>query len=95
MQIDNTIQIDDALNTLLLWAKEKKDSGQEPPWAWFHYTKLIETIEIIQSSRQAVILEDSPQLVLHLDSEPPKGENICSLESARLRRDGYSVQLPM
>ena len=29
------------------WAKAKIASGDEPPWAWFQYMKLVETIDAI------------------------------------------------
>ena len=29
------------------WAHEKIDAGSEPPWAWYQYMKLIETIDAI------------------------------------------------
>lgn len=37
----------DKLQEILIWAKEKAHNGSEPPWAWYQYMKLIETIEAI------------------------------------------------
>lgn len=46
------------------WAKEKIASGAEPPWAWFQYMKLIETLDAILSGQDCVISkESSPQSV--------------------------------
>jgi hypothetical protein len=41
------------LREVLDWAKTKIASGQEPPWAWFQYMKLIETLEAILAGAQA------------------------------------------
>ena len=55
------------LNKIHLWAKEKIDSGNEPPWAWYQYMKLIETVEAIQegmaSTKASATKENSLQLV--------------------------------
>ncbi len=39
--------IDFKLREVRAWAQAKIDAGQEPPWAWFQYMKLIETTDII------------------------------------------------
>jgi len=31
------------------WAHDKIDAGSEPPWAWYQYMKLIETIDALFS----------------------------------------------
>jgi hypothetical protein len=35
------------------WAQTKAHSGQEPPWAWYQYMKLIETCDAILSGMAA------------------------------------------
>lgn len=56
------------LNKILSWAKDKIHSGNEPPWAWYQYMKLIETVETIQQSMAStnpiatVTTENSQQL---------------------------------
>lgn len=35
------------LQEVLSWAKSKAHGGSEPPWAWFQYMKLIETLESV------------------------------------------------
>ena len=35
------------------WAQEKIDDGQEPPWAWFRYMQLIETLDKIMAGMNA------------------------------------------
>lgn len=36
------------------WATEKIASGAEPPWAWYQYMKLIETIDAILGGMDCV-----------------------------------------
>jgi len=36
------------------WAEGRVATGNEPPWAWYQYMKLIETVSAIQTSRAAV-----------------------------------------
>lgn len=55
-------EIKQRLLDVLLWAKGKIRAGGEPPWAWFQYMKLIETVEEIQKSMAATTtMEDSQQ----------------------------------
>lgn len=35
------------------WAKEKIQDGSEPPWAWYQYMKLVETIDAILAGKEA------------------------------------------
>ena len=49
------------------WAQTKTRNGQEPPWAWYQYMKLVETLDAILSGMAATTpLSDSPGL----DSRP-------------------------
>ena len=44
------------------WAQEKIDAGSEPPWAWFQYMKLIETVDaILQGADATTTTENSQQ----------------------------------
>jgi hypothetical protein len=44
------------------WAQTKAQSGQEPPWAWYQYMKLVETLDAILSGMAATtLLADSPE----------------------------------
>lgn len=50
------------LEEIRAWARAKIAGGQEPPWAWFQYMKLIETLDAILGSQAcAVTMENSPQ----------------------------------
>ena len=44
------------------WAKEKIESGKEPPWAWFQYMKLVETLDTILCGRASVITRENSQI---------------------------------
>ena len=43
------------------WAQKKIATGQEPPWAWYQYMKLIETLDAILAAMEATKTADSPQ----------------------------------
>jgi hypothetical protein len=45
------------------WAVSKLATGEEPPWAWYQYMKLRETLEAILGGMDSVTLrtESSPQ----------------------------------
>jgi hypothetical protein len=47
------------------WANEKAQGGQEPPWAWFQYMKLVETLDAILAGMASTVTttEDLPELV--------------------------------
>lgn len=36
------------------WAKSKIASGQEPPWAWYQYMKLVETVDAILAGQGCI-----------------------------------------
>lgn len=57
------MKVDDAVTTLRSWAKQKIKEGHEPPWAWYQYMKLVETLDAIAASRSAASTqtESSPQ----------------------------------
>ena len=45
--------MDSKLREVQEWAQAKIDAGQEPPWAWYLYMKLVETIKAIRAGRAA------------------------------------------
>ena len=46
------------------WAHQKIDAGSEPPWAWYQYMKLIETIDsILQGAEATTTMENLRQSV--------------------------------
>lgn len=50
------------------WAKAKIASGNEPPWAWYQYMKLIETADAILGGQACVTTENSQQSEQHQDA---------------------------
>ncbi len=49
---DKSIKVQ--LGNIREWAKAKIQSGSEPPWAWFQYMKLTETVDAILSGMESV-----------------------------------------
>ncbi len=58
------------LENIREWADAKIASGQEPPWAWFQYMKLRETLDAILAGVDSVELVDA---VLSPESHEPEG----------------------
>lgn len=42
------------LECIRAWAGKKIQGGSEPPWAWYQYMKLVETIDAILAGMAAV-----------------------------------------
>jgi hypothetical protein len=59
------------------WALAKLSGGEEPPWAWYQYMKLRETLDAILSGMDAVTqqTESSPQ------AEPHRGKHLRLVEA--------------
>ena len=53
------------LEKILDWANAKIACGQEPPWAWYQYMKLRETLEAILAGMSSVTTESSPRSAAH------------------------------
>ena len=53
--------MDDKLNEVREWAKAKIATCVEPPWTWYHYMKLIETIDTILGGEKTAIPTEKPQ----------------------------------
>jgi len=90
---DKKIRAD--LERLREWAGEKIGAGNEPPWAWYQYMKLRETIDAILGGMGVVsTTASSPQ------SEQPQDSGlrlaVCNdpQEIARRRQRGTPVRLP-
>jgi hypothetical protein len=47
--------MNEKLEEVRAWAKDKIASGDEPPWAWYQYMKLIETIDAILGATSVVL----------------------------------------
>ena len=86
------------LEAVRKWANNKLAGEQEPPWAWYQYMKLRETLDAILAGTEAtqpMLPADSPELV-----EPPERHlrlvgSADSQDTARSRPTEKPVQLPM
>lgn len=77
------------------WAQEKIAQGNEPPWAWYQYMKLIETIQALQAGMAATSqTESSPQLAEHPGAHLRLVDSTDRLDSARHHPVGLPIQLP-
>ena len=70
--------MDAELNKVREWARGKLAAGQELPWAWYQYMKLVEAVDAILAGRQAT-KESSQQ------SESPPATNL-RLVASRVAR---------
>ena len=76
------------------WANAKITSGEEPPWAWFQYMKLRETLDAILSGMDAVTTESSPQSGSHSGSFPRLVESTDPQDNVQCHPVGLPTQLP-
>ena len=67
----------------------------EPPWAWYRYMKLIETIDAIQASTACTTTEGSPGLVKRRENALRVVGSDHQPETAQPRPEKIPVRLPM
>ena len=79
-------RIDRCLALCRDWAEDRVASGIEPPWAWYQYMKLIETVAAIQTSRAAVSAGEPARLQAPPDF-PPKRVTDLGVRRRQRRRD--------
>ncbi len=77
------------------WANAKIASGQEPPWAWFQYMKLRETLDAILAGMDSVTTEHSQQAAQHPEKHLRLVEPTDPQDTAQHRPAGLPTQLPM
>ena len=85
----------DELERVRELARAKLQGGQEPPWAWYQYMKLVEACDAILAGMDAVTTADSQE-------SPSQSERHLRLvgqadrpDSTPRRPAGLPVQLPM
>ena len=83
------------LQNIKEWAKSKINTGQEPPWAWYQYMKLIETTEAILASMEAVKTENSPQSDQRQETRLRLVDPKYQQDAAQPHHDQPYVRLPM
>ena len=78
------------------WAAAKIQGGSEPPWAWYQYMKLIETIDAITRGMDATIpMESSPQSESRQDVHLRLVDSTYPQDTAQPHSVGLPVQMPM
>lgn len=86
--MDSQTDINRKLDDVLEWANQKLADGQEPPWSWYQFMKLRESIEAIRTGVMvAAISENSPQSVERPASAHPPKACIVPLDTARHHPD--------
>ncbi len=82
------------LEKVLAWANDKLAAGQEPPWAWYQYMKLRETIEAILAGMDAVTTDHSPQSVQHQEKHLQLVDASNPQDTSQRRLAGLPTRLP-
>ncbi len=81
------------------WADEKLAAGQEPPWAWYQYMKLRETLDAILAGQAATAAfnptESSPQLAERPERHLRLVGEANQQDISQSRHAGLPLQLPM
>jgi hypothetical protein len=88
--------MDKQLEEIRDWARAKIASGQEPPWAWFQYMKLVETVDAILGSQDCVITtENSRQLESHRAARLQLVGSTSPQDNAQRPPDIPQIPMPM
>jgi hypothetical protein len=79
------------------WADEKIGAGNEPPWAWYQYMKLRETLDAILAGMSAVRLPLADSLESGPRPETALRLAVCNdrQDTALHRRPKPPTPLPM
>ena len=81
------------------WADEKLATGQEPPWAWYQYMKLRETLDAILAGQASTAVfnptESSPQLAERPERHLRLVDEANQKDISQPRHVGLPIQLPM
>src|SRR5690242_19099275 len=94
-------RIDKCLELCRNWPEGRVATGNEPPWAWYQYMKLIETVSAIQTSRASATTSAGGALAIPAPSvsSRPKKDPVADIGAQRRRRrrddDDGPPPLPM
>lgn len=83
------------LMRMLDWTKGKLATGEEPPWAWYQYMKLRETLEAILAGMDAVTTDHSPQSEERQEKHLRLVESNDPQDNTPHRPAGLPIQTPM
>ncbi len=89
----------DELQKVREWADGKIATGVEPPWAWFQYMKLRETLDAILGGMDATCVVTVPEDVPRVGPRPGSG-HLRLVETdqpniAQPDQDTVEILLPM
>ncbi len=77
------------------WAHGKIATGQEPPWAWYQYMKLIESVDSILSGLKCVKqMENLQHSVPHPGTPLRLVDSKYQQDTAQHHSDIVPVQMP-
>ncbi len=77
------------------WADAKIASGEEPPWAWFQYMKLRETLDAILTGIDSTTTESSLQSAVHQETHLRLVASTDQRDGVPPRQSGTPTPLPM
>ena len=90
-------RIDKCMVLLRTWAEKRIATGNEPPWAWYQYMKLIETLAAIQTGRASVTPSTASSLAVQAPGVAPRPteDAVADIGKQRRRRSREDPPLPM
>lgn len=77
------------------WADEKLATGQEPPWAWYQYMKLRETLDAILAGQDAITPLGSPESGVRPETRLRLVACSDQPENAQYHQPEQQIHLPM
>lgn len=83
------------LQNVLDWANEKLATGEQPPWAWYQYMKLRETLEAIIPGLPDATKENLPQSVPHQEMHLRLVDANDQQDNVQRHPSDAKVHLPM
>jgi len=84
------------LNEVRQFAQSKIATGQEPPWAWYQYMKLIETVDVILGGMDCTITTENLQQSEQRQDGPLRlVDSTYQQDTAQCRPLSVPVHLPM
>jgi len=83
------------LNRVREWAQEKISAGSEPPWAWYQYMKLIESVDAILEGMAATTTENLQQSDARRERRLQLVDSTCQQDTSPRRPVDSKVPLPM
>ncbi len=83
------------LNDIRDWAREKAQSGEEPPWAWYQYMKLIEALDSIIQGFSATTTENSQRSGARLGNTLRLVDATFEPGTFQPHQDDDGIEMPM